>query len=222
MTSLAFMFDDVPEPVWKTSIGNWSSCSPAATASPAARDALGELAVEQAEVGVHARRSRLDAPEPAHDADRDRPARDREVVDRLACLGAPQLTHAPHRRSGRRLGAPPASRGRGRGGSAVSGGPAGKSQAAGGGARRGARSRRARGAGASAPRRAASGSRPKSGESIPSVMNVAHGVERLAARRRRPRRAGRRRRPRAPGRRRARRRAGRRGCAAGGSSWRRR
>ena len=25
MTSLAFMFDDVPEPVWKTSIGNWSS-----------------------------------------------------------------------------------------------------------------------------------------------------------------------------------------------------
>ena len=31
ITSLAFMFDDVPEPVWKTSIGNWSSCSPAAT-----------------------------------------------------------------------------------------------------------------------------------------------------------------------------------------------
>ncbi|MDT5173583.1 MAG: hypothetical protein QOG37_834, partial [Mycobacterium sp.] len=26
MTSFAFMFDDVPEPVWKTSIGNWSSC----------------------------------------------------------------------------------------------------------------------------------------------------------------------------------------------------
>ncbi len=36
MTSLAFMFDEVPEPVWKTSIGNWSSCSPAAIASPAA------------------------------------------------------------------------------------------------------------------------------------------------------------------------------------------
>ncbi len=30
------MFDDVPEPVWKTSIGNWSSCWPAATSSPAA------------------------------------------------------------------------------------------------------------------------------------------------------------------------------------------
>jgi hypothetical protein len=35
ITSLAFMFDDVPEPVWKTSIGNWSSWSPRATASAA-------------------------------------------------------------------------------------------------------------------------------------------------------------------------------------------
>ena len=36
MTSLAFMFDEVPEPVWKTSTGNCSSCSPAPTSSPAA------------------------------------------------------------------------------------------------------------------------------------------------------------------------------------------
>jgi hypothetical protein len=36
ITSLAFMFDDVPEPVWKTSIGNWSSSSPFATRSAAA------------------------------------------------------------------------------------------------------------------------------------------------------------------------------------------
>jgi hypothetical protein len=36
MTSFAFMFDDVPDPVWKTSIGNWSSNSPAATRSAAA------------------------------------------------------------------------------------------------------------------------------------------------------------------------------------------
>jgi hypothetical protein len=34
ITSLAFMFDDVPEPVWKTSIGNWSS-------QLAARDLVG-------------------------------------------------------------------------------------------------------------------------------------------------------------------------------------
>ncbi len=36
MTSLAFMFDEVPEPVWKTSIGNWSSCLPCAISSAAA------------------------------------------------------------------------------------------------------------------------------------------------------------------------------------------
>ena len=36
ITSFAFMFELVPEPVWKTSIGNWSSCSPWAIASPAA------------------------------------------------------------------------------------------------------------------------------------------------------------------------------------------
>ncbi len=35
ITSFAFMFEEVPEPVWKTSIGNWSSCSPLATSSPA-------------------------------------------------------------------------------------------------------------------------------------------------------------------------------------------
>jgi hypothetical protein len=29
------MFDEVPEPVWKTSIGNWSSWCPAPTSSPA-------------------------------------------------------------------------------------------------------------------------------------------------------------------------------------------
>ena len=36
ITSLVFMFELVPEPVWKTSIGNASSCSPA-TISSAAR-----------------------------------------------------------------------------------------------------------------------------------------------------------------------------------------
>ena len=35
ITSLAFMFEDVPEPVWKTSMGNCSSWSPFATSSPA-------------------------------------------------------------------------------------------------------------------------------------------------------------------------------------------
>ena len=35
MTSLAFMLVDVPEPVWKTSIGNWRSCLPAAISAAA-------------------------------------------------------------------------------------------------------------------------------------------------------------------------------------------
>ena len=41
-TSFAFMFDDVPDPVWKTSIGNWSSSSPFAmrAAAAAIRSAL--------------------------------------------------------------------------------------------------------------------------------------------------------------------------------------
>src|SRR4051812_34656054 len=36
ITSLAFMFELVPEPVWKTSMGNWSSWRPSAISSPAA------------------------------------------------------------------------------------------------------------------------------------------------------------------------------------------
>ena len=35
ITSFAFMFVEVPEPVWKTSTGNWSSSSPHATRSAA-------------------------------------------------------------------------------------------------------------------------------------------------------------------------------------------
>ena len=65
ITSFAFMFDDVPEPVWKTSIGNWSSSSPAATRSRGRGDPLGLVGVEQPELGVHARRGGLDPAEPA-------------------------------------------------------------------------------------------------------------------------------------------------------------
>ena len=41
ITSLAFMFDEVPEPVWKTSIGNWSSNSPVGDAVRGGGDPLG-------------------------------------------------------------------------------------------------------------------------------------------------------------------------------------
>ena len=36
ITSLVFMLELVPEPVWKTSIGNWSSCLPSAISAAAA------------------------------------------------------------------------------------------------------------------------------------------------------------------------------------------
>ena len=91
ITSFAFMFDEVPEPVWKTSIGNWSSSSPSATRSAGGGDPLRLVLVEQAELGVHARRGGLDPAEPARHRRRDRLAGDGEVGDRLAGLAAPQL-----------------------------------------------------------------------------------------------------------------------------------
>ena len=61
-------------------------------------DPLRLLRVEQPELGVDARRRGLDPPEPARDRRRDRLAGDREVVDRLRGLAAPELLGA--RRSG--------------------------------------------------------------------------------------------------------------------------
>ena len=91
ITSLAFMFDEVPEPVWKTSIGNWSSCSPLATSSPAARDPLGELRVQQSQLGVHACGRGLDPAQPAHHRRGHVLARDREVLYRFHRLRPPEL-----------------------------------------------------------------------------------------------------------------------------------
>ena len=89
ITSFAFMFELVPEPVWKTSIGNWSSSSPAATRSRGGGDALGLVRVEQAELGVDARGGGLDPAEPARDRSGNRLAGDGEVLDRLR-VSAPQ------------------------------------------------------------------------------------------------------------------------------------
>src|SRR4051812_6962037 len=121
MTSFAFMFDEVPEPVWKTSIGNWSSCAPSAISSAAAAircasspssrpssalvravgdlvrrggDPLRQLAIEQAELRVGARGRALDPAEPAHDRHGHPLARHGEVRDGLTGLAAPQLLRA--------------------------------------------------------------------------------------------------------------------------------
>ena len=85
------MFELVPEPVWKTSIGNWSSNSPAATRSPAAAMRLCHLGVEQPEIGVRAGGRGLDPAEPVGDRRGNRLAGDGEVGDGLVGLAAPEL-----------------------------------------------------------------------------------------------------------------------------------
>ena len=60
ITSLAFMLDEVPEPVWKTSIGNSASYLPAATAAAADSIASAVSAVEESQVPVHLGRRLLD------------------------------------------------------------------------------------------------------------------------------------------------------------------
>ena len=62
ITSLAFMLELVPEPVWKTSIGNASSCSPAATSRAAASMASRRLRLEHAELAVDPGRAAFTSP----------------------------------------------------------------------------------------------------------------------------------------------------------------
>ena len=62
ITSLAFMFDEVPEPVWNTSMGNSSSQTPSATSSAASTMAAATAAVHLGHVaqrGVDLGRLRL-------------------------------------------------------------------------------------------------------------------------------------------------------------------
>ena len=51
-----FMFELVPEPVWKTSIGNWSSKSPGDHLGGRAPDGFGDVSGDHAELGVDLRR----------------------------------------------------------------------------------------------------------------------------------------------------------------------
>ena len=91
ITSFAFMFEEVPEPVWKTSIGNWSSCSPVGDLVARLRDPLGEVGVELSELRVGAGGGGLDPPEPVDHRRRDRLTGDLEVLNRLRGLAAPEL-----------------------------------------------------------------------------------------------------------------------------------
>ena len=91
MTSLAFMFDDVPEPVWKTSIGNWSSCLPSAISSPAAAIRSARSASSRPSSALTRAAAPLMRPSQRTTAHRDALAGHGEVVDGLAGLAAPEL-----------------------------------------------------------------------------------------------------------------------------------
>ena len=90
ITSLAFMFELVPEPVWNTSMGNWSSCWPSAISAAAAMIASALLGVEQAEVLVDLRAGALEQAERADLGALERRGRDREVLHGALGLRAPQ------------------------------------------------------------------------------------------------------------------------------------
>ena len=90
MTSLVFMLLDVPEPVWKTSIGKCSSQSPRATSAAACGDRRRRSSrVEDAELGVDGGGRALDRGQGADQLALDRRAGDREVLDRPLGLGPP-------------------------------------------------------------------------------------------------------------------------------------
>ena len=67
ITSLAFMFVEVPEPVWNTSIGNCASCLPAGDLGGGALDARGAALGEQTQLAVDGGGGALDARQPVHD-----------------------------------------------------------------------------------------------------------------------------------------------------------
>ncbi len=85
-----FMLELVPEPVWKTSTGKWSRCSPAATAAAASSTALGDVGVEHLELAVGPRGRLLHQRQGAHQAGFDRRPADREVLHCALGLRPPQ------------------------------------------------------------------------------------------------------------------------------------
>ena len=91
ITSLAFMFDEVPEPVWKTSMGNWSSCSPAAISSPAAAMRSATSASSRPSSALVRAAAALTRPSIRTTGAGTRSPGDGEVVHCLARLRAPQL-----------------------------------------------------------------------------------------------------------------------------------
>jgi hypothetical protein len=88
------MLDEVPDPVWNTSTGNWSVLS-GRDRIRCGGDLPAPLGVELAEPGVRTGAGGLDPGEPLDHAGGHRLARDAEVGDRLRGLGTPQPARRP-------------------------------------------------------------------------------------------------------------------------------
>ena len=101
ITSLAFMFDCVPEPVCQTTSGKCSSSLPSITSCAAVDDGLAELRVEPAERHVGLGRRALDDAERAHDRQRLLLPADLEVAERALRPARPSSCRR-RPRSGRR------------------------------------------------------------------------------------------------------------------------
>ena len=84
-----FMLVEVPEPVWKTSMGNSWSHWPAATSSAGLVDGGGHLLVDRLEASVLQRGRPLDGGQRRDQRPLDGGARDREVLDGPLRLGLP-------------------------------------------------------------------------------------------------------------------------------------
>ena len=94
------MFDDVPEPVWKTSTGKWSSQPPAATSAAASWIGAGDVLGDDLQPGVHHGRRPLDGGQGGDEGALDGQPGDGEVLDGPLGLrlpvgvdGHPDLTH---------------------------------------------------------------------------------------------------------------------------------
>ena len=88
-TSFMFMLVEVPDPVWNTSIGNWSKCRPAATSSAASAIASPTSAEIVPISAFTVAAAPLIMARAVEERRLDDLTRDREVLDRSLGLGAP-------------------------------------------------------------------------------------------------------------------------------------
>ena len=100
ITSFAFVFELVPDPVWKTSIGNWSSNSPAAMRSPAAAMRSAMSASRSPSSAFTRAAAALMRPSQRATGSRDRLAGDGEVRDCLVASPRPRASALSSRSRG--------------------------------------------------------------------------------------------------------------------------